>query len=88
MHQWPNVIGVSVRRGLLSVKVSPSHAFFLQIRLGFSYSDRPQLHSGLFSGLFKKFDKTAGVIQTKVGRLLQSFTDTPFFWYTVAHGTH
>ncbi len=51
---------------------------FLQIRLGFSYSDRPQLHSGLFSGLFKKFDKTTGVIQTKVGRLLQSFTDAPF----------
>jgi hypothetical protein len=39
-----------------------------QIRLGFSYSDRPQYHSGLFSGLFKKFDKAAGVIQAKVAR--------------------
>ena len=37
-----------------------------QIRLGFSYSDRPQHHSGLFSGVFKKFDKHAGVIQAKV----------------------
>jgi len=46
VHQFPNVIGVS-------------------IRLGFSYSDRPQLHSGLFAGMFKKFDKVAGVIQAK-----------------------
>ncbi len=38
----------------------------MQIRLGFSYSDRPQYHSGLFSGLFKKFDKSTGVIQAKV----------------------
>jgi hypothetical protein len=37
-----------------------------QVRLGFSYSDRPQHHSGLFSGLFKKFDKAAGIIQAKV----------------------
>jgi len=37
----------------------------VSIRLGFSYSDRPQHHSGLFSGLFKKFDKAAGIIQAK-----------------------
>jgi hypothetical protein len=65
VHQWPNVIGVSVRFLLLHVTLHLSHASFLQIRLGFSYSDRPQHHSGLFSGIFKKFDKTTGVIQTK-----------------------
>jgi len=34
------------------------------LRMGFTYSDRAQ-HSGLFSGIFKKFDKAAGVIQAK-----------------------
>ena len=37
----------------------------ITIRLGLSYSDRAQHHSGLFSGIFKKFDKNAGVIQAK-----------------------
>jgi hypothetical protein len=66
VHQFPNVIGVSVRRVQLRFCAAVRELISRQIRLGFSYSARPQLHSGLFSGIFKKFDKAAGVIQAKV----------------------
>jgi hypothetical protein len=77
VHQFPNVIGVSVRRAQLR-GAAMRELISLQIRLGFSYSARPQLHSGLFSGIFKKFDKAAGVIQAKVCARMQLRRQT--FW--------